>query len=146
MSIFWFLILQGIQVLQMQTPFKRGTIKVEIEDLTNWTLQTKNIRRFRMYEIPGFKRSSSVHPTALNVDGTKFSSQELEQVFQSEVNFVRLPGRTWVIQNDGLTFEEKERGPMTYGPARQVFSKPFIIVPGTLCLLQFLTNRDERNC
>lgn len=34
----------------------------------------------------------------------------------------------WMLCDDTNTFQQKERGPDNYGPARQVFASPFLIV------------------
>ncbi len=48
---------------------------------------------------------------------------------------VKFSNSKWEISHDGQDFQKAQRGPATYGPARQIFASPFaIVIPSSASL------------
>ncbi len=117
-----------------------------------WHLITTNVRRFRFYEIENALNSSSLPQQGLVIDkDSYFSFSQIQNIFvdhnlhfcwkrededgqqqqqpRSEDGGEMIIGSSkWQICSDGKDFEREERGPRNYGPARQLYSSPFLIV------------------
>jgi hypothetical protein len=63
---------------------------------------------------------------------------------QNKVNFSAAPNliysSQWQICADNGSWQQTERGPLTYGPAIQVIDGPLLFVYGTLVILRKISN------
>eukprot|EP01132_Coremiostelium_polycephalum_P004749 gene4749-5926_t len=116
----------NINILQTLTTGRVGRIQLtqsyQGNDLV-WTLSTQNIRRFGIEPNP----IRDKFPSYLIVDGTK-----VDTGFLPTFNYFR-EGKwnpIWNLTSD-TTWIVNERSPLTYGPIRQIFEKPFTIIYGT---------------
>ncbi|KAI9104846.1 hypothetical protein DFS34DRAFT_219605 [Phlyctochytrium arcticum] len=125
----------GIRILQLEVPFRLGTIRVHrLGD--KWQLTTSNIRRFGF--VPDARQKEV---KSWSVDGTEFDKAPIV----SGPSYARLdPDASWKEEGD-LLWISKERHPSTYGPIAsvrktgegvaletnpetQIMNHPFIIV------------------
>ncbi|KAJ3034657.1 hypothetical protein HDV00_004796 [Rhizophlyctis rosea] len=107
----------GIRILQLEVPFRLGTIRVH-QNGDQWVLNTTNVRRFGFVadsRQDGLKRWS--------VDGTNFEKPPSV----SGKSYLLGDDGVWKIADDMLWISE-ERHFSTYGPAIHIFDQPFIIV------------------
>ncbi|KAG0364479.1 hypothetical protein BGZ54_007449 [Gamsiella multidivaricata] len=145
----------GIQVEQLQIPFRKGTIKVSIlgDEQTErskgastiWVLQTTNIRRFSFADSPSLEaRRGSI--STIVIDGMTFNLQKDAPLSSS--TFIRertsKKGDRWQF-DDSNEWTATERHPETYGPAIQVLEKRVVIVIGTTHLVspELLSTADR---
>ncbi|KAG0373548.1 hypothetical protein BGX24_011557 [Mortierella sp. AD032] len=124
----------GIQVEQLRIPFRKGTIKLEIEkghdggELPTWILVTTNIRRLSFADLPLTRFAKLV------VDGTSITFDK--GIVSGSVTLVRSEGRLsktgqrWKISKS-KEWKQTERHRETYGPAIQVLENRVVIVIGT---------------
>ncbi|KAK3839610.1 MAG: hypothetical protein J3R72DRAFT_492567 [Linnemannia gamsii] len=124
----------GIQVEQLRIPFRKGTIKLEIEkghdggELPTWTLVTTNIRRLSFADLPSTRFAKLV------VDGTSIAFDK--DIVSGSVTLVRSEGRLsktgqrWKISKS-KEWKQTERHRETYGPAIQLLENRVVIVIGT---------------
>jgi hypothetical protein len=126
----------GIKILQLVKPFTKATIQVTLdnEDRTTWVLKTKNVQRFRFNGITGLTQDVDGNRLVnhITVDGCSIPLPT--DLFSQEQTFVRSKEGNecaWESKRDGLEYSKTERSPSTYGPARQVFANPFLIVYGS---------------
>lgn len=106
----------GIRILQLEVPFRLGTIRVHRQG-SMWILNTTNVRRF------GFtfdERQQEIQ--SWSIDGTTFSTPPSS----SGLSYLK-EGMSWQLASD-LLWISRERHPSTYGPASIIFSTPFRIV------------------
>ncbi|KAF9920816.1 hypothetical protein FBU30_009253 [Linnemannia zychae] len=125
----------GIQVEQLQIPYRKGTIVVDIikdssKDPT-WVLATKNIRRFGFSALPTIlQRRGRIGK--LIVDGSEVNFSE--NIQSRPVTFVRSgspkSGQVWKMM-EGDEWKQSERHRETYGPAIQILEKRVVVVLGT---------------
>ncbi|KAJ3053644.1 hypothetical protein HK097_003757 [Rhizophlyctis rosea] len=112
----------GIRILQLQVPFRLGTIRVHRQN-DQWILNTTNVRRFGFVaddRQEGLQRWS--------VDGTNFDKPPVV----SGKSYLKGEDGIWKVADDMLWISE-ERHFSTYGPAIHIFDQPFIIViPSTI--------------
>ncbi|KFH61907.1 hypothetical protein MVEG_12241 [Podila verticillata NRRL 6337] len=131
----------GIQIEQLQIPFRKGTIKVKIQNnhrtaSSVWNMHTTNIRRF------GFAGASSLvqrrgQIDQVVIDGDIFKLDEggetIGGVMLTDGVFVKNHGnkgsRKWTLSTSNQWLET-ERHRETYGPAIQVLEKKLVIVIG----------------
>ncbi|KAI1288890.1 hypothetical protein EDD11_009566, partial [Mortierella claussenii] len=135
----------GIQVEQLRIPYRKGTIKVQVQDYRNgdderepaavWVLRTTNIRRFRLLDNPTVRlRHGPI--SKLVVDGVAFDlgggGRDISEV--STGTFVRDGsskfGPQWQFMPSS-DWTETERHRETYGPAIQILEKRVVVVVGT---------------
>eukprot|EP01097_Dermamoeba_algensis_P008006 TRINITY_DN5184_c0_g1_i1.p1 TRINITY_DN5184_c0_g1~~TRINITY_DN5184_c0_g1_i1.p1 ORF type:complete len:451 (+),score=128.00 TRINITY_DN5184_c0_g1_i1:154-1506(+) len=122
----------GVKITQLKIRFRKAEIRFT-KNNKHWTLNTKNVARFQFYELPlNASVPLEVPSDGLTVDSTTFTSSDLRDIHSSDVNFV-FQSNKWTIERDALSYQIQSRGPTNYGPARQVFSSPFIIVVPTSC-------------
>ncbi|KNC98636.1 uncharacterized protein SPPG_06318 [Spizellomyces punctatus DAOM BR117] len=108
----------GIRILQLEVPFRLGTIRVHRVQ-NQWHLNTSNIRRFGFVRDP---RQEGIE--SWSVDGTDFNKPPSV----SGPSYARLdPDSSWKEEND-LLWISQERHPSTYGPISSALNHPFIIV------------------
>ncbi len=132
---------------QLRVPFRQSQIEAFMSN-DQWHLITTNVRRFRFYEIENALNSSSLPQQGLVIDkDSYFSFSQIQNIFvdhnlhfcckredgqqqqHSEDGGEMIIGSSkWQICSDGKDFEREERGPRNYGPARQLYSSPFLIV------------------
>lgn len=121
-------------IIQLRIPCRLSEIHVRIgktEADETWHLTTTNIRRFKFQRVTDLS-----HPTnVIHIDGNRFALTATDgseggiDIFDAKTTFCNLDGQ-WQLCKDGDSYEQRERGPHTYGPARQVAEAPFLIVIG----------------
>lgn len=107
----------GIRVLQTEVPFRRAFVDVHrhMEGVGTWELRTVNVRRFSFSPVDKIAEVS--------VDGSVLSMKGLGK------DLCRANRQaSWMSCPDVAEYERRERGPDTWGPARQVVLSPFAIV------------------
>jgi hypothetical protein len=100
----------GIKVLQQIRTQQLSQVKVTRETSAKWNLETQNVRRFGFYRLDGLAFPSE----GILIDGQQFSGPPKEL----PVHFCKL-GLEWEVCNDE-EWEQNERSPATYGPAKKV--------------------------
>ncbi len=103
-----------------------------------WHLTTHNVRRFALQPAaaPQELTRQSLPTDGAHIDGTHFTHQQLVQVWEQPdlIHFCLSAGASaqsserWHLCRDGHSYELTERGPHSYGPARQVYARPFAVV------------------
>ncbi|CAE8691920.1 unnamed protein product [Polarella glacialis] len=132
----------GLRLVQTEVPFRRASVRASRATggsgskvgrsgkAEKWQLRTVNIRRLAM--TPPASLAAS-----MQIDGQALKEVELARLaagshlcLQAASSSLR---RTWQLCSQGPDdFEATERGPSTWGPARQVVqSRPFAIVACT---------------
>lgn len=141
----------SIQVEQLHIPYRKGTIKVKIQDhvshllcngiqesATTWVLQTKNIRRFRLVDSASLRNRRGTISRFI-VDGVVFNPDGEHRDVSEELlfsgTFLQDPkatknGPRWqfIASNDWMATERHRE---TYGPAIQILEKEVVVVIGT---------------
>jgi hypothetical protein len=118
----------GIQIMQHVTLNQISKIRVTRLSENVWNLKTSNVQRF------GFKKISGIHiPQFIKVDSNP-NLFPVSSIMVTDGNYlcrsVCSKKIEWSICN-GDEWKRKERSPETYGPMRQVFENPFVIIVGT---------------
>ena len=147
----------GLRVLQLQRPFVQGRIRCRKEtrdgdgggQQVRWVLHTRNIRRFALQRIEG---SRLLHPFleaqgGMEVDGVAVSARDtaalLDGFSDTQPHMCLLAGggegrgraggqKRWRVcdKDEEAVGAGPEKNLASYGPARQVFEAPFLIVAG----------------
>ncbi|EAL65482.1 hypothetical protein DDB_G0283989 [Dictyostelium discoideum AX4] len=118
----------NIKILQTINPSR--VAKIQIVQINNeqgelvWILSTQNVRRFGFQSTP--IRTQGL-PISVTIDGQPFTTE-----FLPTTHFARLDKwlPDWNTTTD-TTWTQTERSPLTSGPIRQIFEKPFTIIYGT---------------
>ena len=144
---------RGIRIQQFQVPFRVAAIDVVQKENHSLAMKTSNVRRFSL--MPWHVAQQII------VDGQPIElprTKERKSKFNSQLHFLRtedsLLAVKWVATTTFSTTKNAtsnatpqrqhvERRPGTTGPMRQVFDRPFIIIPNgtaTLALAVLLAN------
>lgn len=128
----------GIRILQLIRPFSIGTISVTVVKNV-WKLSTNNVQMIRIgcyYLEPHTKFS-------LYIDGKKFSNEILQNYVYRKCNGNNCE---WILEEikdykiirtvmpttlDYVPYPK--RSPISYGPMRQVYKRPFLVIIGSNC-------------
>jgi pimeloyl-ACP methyl ester carboxylesterase len=113
----------GVKVEQQVHPYKKSVVHVRFEKKSRtvkMVLDTMNVRQFRLKSE--YLKLRSIFPDVLQVDGQEFQGANI----QDSTLFCKYK-KGWEL----CSRIESERSSATYGPIRQVFSKPFVVVIGT---------------
>lgn len=128
----------GIKPIQLSQPYKLAKIQVtRSTDNMQWTLKTRNIRRFGFADFAAYNVTKDWYPTGteqkmfvLNIDQQSFEFSTAMPSYEKS-HFCMDATNTWQLCSGSLN-TLNERLPSTYGPAKQVFDhSPFVIVYGT---------------
>jgi hypothetical protein len=116
----------GIKIIQQELPFRKSAIEINFLKGENCnyvlTLKTKNVKLLKLNNE--YLISKRRFPQEMFIDGQIFSGLA-EAYFQNELLF-RNNGSHWNLEIGYFEFNEKN--PDSYGPSRQILSKPFAIV------------------
>jgi dienelactone hydrolase len=143
----------GFRVLQQLIPYRLSQVHVSIQsgDENAVQLRTSNVRRFRV-DLTQLFRSEELdkeqkvlkftvngHSLALKWD-TPLAARDICRYENPRLVEIDSRGEevdggaggepTWRVCDEGR-YTKSERGPNTYGPARQVFASPFRVIVGT---------------
>ncbi|KAG0022996.1 hypothetical protein BGZ81_008289 [Podila clonocystis] len=131
----------GIKIEQLQIPFRKGSIKVQIEKnhekaSSIWSMHTTNIRRFGFDGLPALvQRRGQISRVVIDDDVFELDKDGISigGVMLTDGVFVKDHGhngiRKWTLSTSNQ-WQETERHRETYGPAIQVLEKKLVIVVG----------------
>ncbi|KAF9309997.1 hypothetical protein BG003_009056 [Podila horticola] len=131
----------GIQIEQLQIPFRKGTIKVQVKENDGkvssvWSMHTTNIRRFGFADSPSLaQRRGQISRFVIDDDVFELDKGGISigGVMLADGVFVKnhgnKGGRKWTLSASNQWLET-ERHRETYGPAIQVLEKKLVIVVG----------------
>ncbi|KAF9301492.1 hypothetical protein BGZ74_006629 [Mortierella antarctica] len=131
----------GIQIEQLQIPFRKGSIKVQIKKnggkaSSVWTMHTTNIRRLGFAGHPSLmQRRGQISRVVIDDDVFELDKGgvSIGGVMLKDGVFIKNQGnkgsRKWTLSTSNQWLET-ERHRETYGPAIQVLEKKLVIVVG----------------
>nr|XP_054758103.1 uncharacterized protein LOC129264279 [Lytechinus pictus] len=122
--------LRGVKVVQQLVPFRTSTIKMALSN-GKAELTTRNVERFSITalgHIPYNWRNIS----SLKIDGILLNTDEEHgmMVKENATHFCKTDAGSWLVCTDDA-LKDDERDYATYGPARRVAEREFLIVTGT---------------
>lgn len=143
----------GIRILQLIKPSIIGKIIVS-PTKTLWKIRTVNVQMFRIN--PVFMKMVNNSLPSIIVDGMKFSNGiytsyivkkcpksikqncnwKLKKIQKYDIVKTVIPG-----VSDILPYPQ--RSPSTYGPIRQIYQKPFLVIIGTNCTKEYYQRLRE---
>jgi hypothetical protein len=107
----------GIRILQLVLIGRLATVRAR-QSNTQWILITRNVARLSF--------SSQWINNEVILDGIPVTLTGQNEFCKSSTS---VP--IWTLCADALEYARLQRSPLTYGPMRQVYDRPFLIVVGT---------------
>eukprot|EP00041_Stephanoeca_diplocostata_P021451 m.500089 g.500089 ORF g.500089 m.500089 type:complete len:980 (-) comp21830_c0_seq2:232-3171(-) len=120
----------GLRLLQQHVPYQRSQIHTNVSRLP-WLVTTTNVRRFSLSRVP---RSPAAGAWDLVIDGTLITVDLRAHAtveLCAQARAADASGEHWWVCLDTGEHPHDRRRPETYGPIRQVFESPYVIVYGT---------------
>jgi SAM-dependent methyltransferase len=121
-----------ICVLQLTTPFRQAKLHVERVAGAAVKVSTRNVQRWSASDLLGSASSlvPALRSSGLVIDSHTFTAAQLGS---NPLHFHKSADGVWQqdSEHDISVYQEMQRGPATYGPARNVVAKPWLLVVGT---------------
>ncbi len=116
----------GIKPLQLSVPYQIGKMNI-IRDDIRWTIRTKNIKRFGLYQYVG-QPDDLMNIVEIIIDEQIVALHKDRLLPQTHLC---KQGNEWGVCQDDGKWQLLERGPLSYGPIRQIYESAVVIVYGT---------------
>ena len=137
----------GLRVLQQRHTLRSSQLRVRPSDAGGlWAIETRNVRRFSLRcgkhggGDGGLVSQATLGLHALTIDDYGPTAHPFDAPLSAGCKHYCLVERDgtsgtenrWEECTDSqFSYKRRERSPLTYGPARQVFMAPFVIIVGT---------------